>query len=96
MNEAQFIKEISRRIGESEEEIRLMNEAFASVVVEACKTGDAVGMPGMGTFEGKLRPERIVTTPTTGSRVLLPPRLQLIFKATNHLKQRINNVFDNE
>ena len=94
MNEAQFIKEISRRIGESEDEVRLINEAFAAVVAETCKEGDSVGLPSFGVFEAKLRPERIVTTPTTGSRVLLPPRLQLIFKASNNIKQLINNVFD--
>ncbi|HBZ34506.1 MAG TPA: HU family DNA-binding protein [Bacteroidales bacterium] len=48
----------------------------------------AVTMTNLGTFDVKLRQERIVVNPRSGQRQLLPPRLAMTFKASkNCLKQ---------
>ena len=58
---------------------------------DSFQEGDAVQVPGFGTFEVKKKLERIMVSPTTGQRMLVPPKLVLGFKPTSTWKDRIKN-----
>jgi DNA-binding protein HU-beta/integration host factor subunit alpha len=52
---------------------------------------DVVLIPNFGTFEVKKKLERIMVNPSTGQRMLVPPKLVLNFKPNSSWKERIKN-----
>lgn len=67
---------------------KLLN-SFIRVVSDSLSEGDSINIPSMGVFESKLRTERYAIHPSTGKRILVPPKLSVIFKPSNLLKQKI-------
>ena len=53
--------------------------------------GENIVMTGFGTFEVKKRLERIIVSPSTGQRMLVPPKLVLGFKPVTTLKERLKS-----
>lgn len=53
---------------------------------------DAVAIPGFGTFEPRMRRERINVQPVSGRRMLLPPKVVLGFKPSALLRQKLKDV----
>jgi DNA-binding protein HU-beta/integration host factor subunit alpha len=52
---------------------------------------DSLMIPNFGTFEVKKKMERIMVNPSTGQRMLVPPKLVLNFKPNIGWKDRIKN-----
>ena len=48
-------------------------------------------VPNFGTFEVKKKLERIMVNPSTGQRMLVPPKLVLNFKLNANWKERVKN-----
>ena len=46
-------------------------------------------IPAFGTFEIKKRIERVVNNPSTGLKMLVPPKLILSFKPNASVKERL-------
>ena len=53
--------------------------------------GQVVVVPGFGTFEVKKKMERIMVNPSTGQRMLVPPKLVLGFKPITAWKDKIKS-----
>jgi len=51
--------------------------------------GDSVQMANFGNFEVKKKLERVMVNPTTGQRMLVPPKLVLAFKPNPTWKDKI-------
>ena len=62
---------------------------FASVLRARCSEMDEVQVPGFGTFEPKKRDERVMLHPTSGRRMLVPPKVVVGFKVSNVLKTKL-------
>jgi DNA-binding protein HU-beta/integration host factor subunit alpha len=56
--------------------------------------GDSVQIPNFGTFEVKKKLERVMVSPTTGQRMLVPPKMVLGFKPTSSWKDKVKNGGD--
>mgnify|MGYP002524456666 FL=1 len=52
---------------------------------------DSIAVPGFGTFEAKKKNERVVVNPSSGKRMLVPPKITLGFKVSNVLKSKLKN-----
>lgn len=52
---------------------------------------DSVVVPNFGTFEVKKKLERIMVNPSTGQRMLVPPKLVLNFKPNVGWKELVKN-----
>lgn len=50
---------------------------------------DSVAISNFGTFETKKRLERVLVSPTTGQRMLIPPKIVVGFKQSSVLKSKI-------
>lgn len=91
MNNKDFIAELAQRTGYSADE----TQKFVNVVVEAMgdylQDDNSVLIPAFGTFEVKKKLERIMVNPSTGQRMLVPPKLVLTFKPNGAWKERIKN-----
>ena len=53
--------------------------------------GNTVTVQNFGTFEVKKKMERIMMNPTTGQRMLVPPKLTLNFKISPTWKDQLKN-----
>lgn len=52
---------------------------------------DTVLVPNFGSFEVKKKLERVMVNPSTGQRMLVPPKLVLNFKPNAGWKERVKN-----
>lgn len=81
---------ISKRMGRSNADVAKLLDALVSTVKDRCGELDSIAIPGFGTFEAKKKVERIVVNPSTGKRMLVPPKIALSFKPSALLKSKIN------
>lgn len=94
MNNKSFIAELSRRLEKSPEEIQMLTYSLVDVMNEFFQEGDIVSFSNFGTFEVKKRMERILVSPTTKKKMLVPPKLVLGFKPANSMKEKIKGGGD--
>lgn len=53
------------------------------------ESGEPVQIPSFGTFEVKKHNERVMTNPTTGQKMLVPPKLVLGFKPSTTVRTQL-------
>ena len=91
MDNKKFIEELSSRLDLSQQSVNTLIDLLSREVATTASNLDGIVVPGFGTFDSKLREERIAVHPASGKRLLVPPRIYLTFKASPVLKQKINN-----
>ena len=85
-----LVRNVAEATGISEKDTGTLISALAALMRERCPQGDSIAVPGFGTFEPRKRAERLNVHPSTGKRMLLPPKITLSFKQSQLLKQRLN------
>lgn len=91
MDNKTFLETLSQRINAGKDETSDMAESLFQVLTSAALEGDTVTFPGFGSFEPRKRIERIAIHPSTGKRMLIPPKITLTFKPSTLLKQKVRN-----
>lgn len=91
MEHRTFIESLSQKVGAGKEETTEMVEALCDVLTEAVLNADTVTFPGFGSFEPRKRMERIAMQPSTGKRMLIPPKITVSFRPSTLLKQKVRN-----
>lgn len=91
MNNKEYISKLARETGFSLEDTQKLVQDVLSGMGKCFEEGDSLAVPGFGTFEVKKRLERIMVNPSTGQRMLVPPKLVLNFKPTSIVKDKIKN-----
>lgn len=89
MNNKEFLSVLARK---SELPSRVVNQQTAALVSEMTSVLEdemAVSISSFGSFEVKKRLERVIVNPTTGQRMLVPPKLVVGFKPSQGLKSKI-------
>lgn len=89
MNNKEFLSALARK---GELPSRVVNQQTAALVGEitsALEEEMAVSISSFGSFEVKKRLERVIVNPTTGQRMLVPPKLVVGFKPSQGLKSKI-------
>ncbi len=80
---------MAKRMNRETEDIAKLIDAFISVVKTRCGELDSIAVPGFGTFEAKKKLERVVVNPSTGKRMLVPPKIALSFRPSALLKNKL-------
>ena len=83
-----FLKSV-RKAGRTTEDVNKLLEALANVLRTRCSELDSVFVPGFGTFEPKKRNERVMVHPSSGKRMLVPPKVVVGFKVSRVLKAKL-------
>ena len=91
MNNKDFIAELARRTGYSPEDTQQMVDIVIETMGDYFQEDDSVSISSFGSFEIKKKMERIMVNPSTGQRMLVPPKLVLSFKPNISLKERIKS-----
>lgn len=89
MDTKQLVRNLSESTALSQKEVELFIESLASVIKDKCSDMDSIAIPGFGTFEPRKRLEKITVHPSTGKRILIPPKISLTFKMSAVLKQKL-------
>ena len=85
MNNKEFLSELSARCDITVKEARQLVEGLTNVLDD----GDTFSLQNFGTYEVKMKKERIIVNPSTKQRQLVPPKLTIAFKASNTLKDKL-------
>ena len=96
MNNKEYIAELSRRTGFSQDNTQRMVRCVIESMAQQFDDGENVTVPDFGTFELKNRMERIVVNPSTGQRMMVPPKIVLAFKAAPVVKRMLNDKSRND
>lgn len=91
MDHRTFLETLSQRVNAGKEETAEMVASLCQVMTDAVLEGDTVTFPGFGSFEPRKRIERIALHPSTGKRMLIPPKITLTFRPSTLLKQKVRN-----
>lgn len=91
MNNKEFIALLSERQGLKQSLTQRLLTTVLTTMGDEFQEGNAIQVPGFGTFEVKKKMERIIVSPKTGQRMLVPPKLVLGFKPHTNWKDKIKN-----
>lgn len=89
MNNKDFINELARRTGYTASATQKMVNTVVEALGDAFQEGTTVVIEGFGNFEVRKKMERIIVNPTTQQRMLVPPKLVLVFKPAGDWKEKI-------
>ena len=88
MDHKSFLIQLQSRLGK-DKEIDSYMSAFLQILKERCSQMDTVAIQGFGLFEPKKKLERVVVNPSTGKRMLVPPKMILSFKPGSAIKTKL-------
>ena len=94
MNNKEFIAELAKKNKITATEAQRMVNALISAMGENFMEGNSVQLLNFGAFEVKKKMERVIVNPSTGQRMLVPPKLTLAFKPNATTKDRIKRGGD--
>ena len=91
MNNKDFIAELAQRTGYSAENTQRFVNSIVEAMGDHFQESDNVVIPSFGSFEVKKKLERVMVNPSTGQRMLVPPKLVLNFKPHVSWKERLKS-----
>ena len=91
MTNKDFISELAQQTGYSPEDTQKMVNSIVEAMGDHFQEDGSVLVPTFGTLEVKKKLERIMVNPSTGQRMLVPPKLVLNFKPNANWKERVKN-----
>lgn len=86
MKKTELIAAIVEKTGMSKTQAADAVGALTQILTEIGSSGDALTLPGFGTFKGKTRPARTGRNPTTGEAIAVAEKKVLTFKPSTALK----------
>lgn len=89
MNNKEFITELAERTGYTAKDTQKLAANLINAMADAFQEDNAVLVPNFGVFETKKKMERIMVNPSTGQRMLVPPKLVLNFKPNQTWKAQL-------
>jgi DNA-binding protein HU-beta/integration host factor subunit alpha len=89
MNNKEFIAELAARTGYSAKDTQKLASTLIDAMADSFQEDNAVLVPNFGVFETKKKMERIMVNPSTGQRMLVPPKLVLGFKPNQSWKDML-------
>jgi len=94
MNNKEFISELSQNSGYTQSDTQKLVAALIDEMGKILDEGNQITIPQFGTFEVKKRLERVVINPSSGKRMLVPPKLVLNFKPNAYIKGKLKSGGD--
>lgn len=88
MNNKEYIAALADKTGYSQELTQKMAKTLIEAMGRHFENGESVVVNGFGTFEVRKRLERVIVNPTSGQRMLVPPKLVLGFKPSTIIKEQ--------
>ena len=90
LTRAQLSEAVYEEVGLSRNESAALVESVLDEITEALERGETVKISSFGTFAVRQKGRRVGRNPKTGEEVPILPRRVLVFRASQVLKDRIN------
>ena len=68
---------------------KMVNE-LADTLASVLELDNEVVVAGLGNFETRQKKERVMVNPSTGKKMLVPPKVVINFKMSSTYKSKIN------
>lgn len=94
MDTKKFTNILARRLERDPGEVEVSVKALSRLIADQIVEGNSVSVPSFGSFEPKMRSERETTHPSTGKKILVPPKLSMVFRPSALLKQKVRKIED--
>jgi integration host factor subunit alpha len=88
---AQLTEAVYQEVGLSRNESAELVESVIAEISDALTRGEMVKISSFGSFAVRQKGQRVGRNPKTGQEVPISPRRVLVFRASQALKQQINN-----
>jgi nucleoid DNA-binding protein len=92
MNSAGLINVLSKKLQQPKAEVEKRLEDMVSIIAEELTKNNVVSLHNLGNLEIKKREERTCVNPSSGKRVLVPPKLVVKFKTSSTLKDKLKGL----
>lgn len=92
MNNKEFIAEMARRMEQTTKDTSALVQGLCAEIEAYLEDEDTISLPGFGTFEVKKKLERVVVSPSTKQRMLVPPKMVIGFKASTNMKEQLKKM----
>lgn len=89
MNKTELINAVAEKAGLSKKAAEAAVNATLSAITEGLKTEEKVQLVGFGSFEVKVRAERLGRNPKTKEEIHIPASKTPVFKAGKALKDAV-------
>jgi len=94
MNNKDFIAALSNKMGMDSKETQIMTNKMVDCLASVLEENSEVAVSGFGSFEVKKKNERVIIHPSTGKKMLVPPKLTVNFKLSKTLKVKAKSKVD--
>ncbi len=92
LTRADLAEAVFQKVGLPRNEFAGIVELVLREIVASLERGQSVKLSSFGSFGIRDKGERIGRNPKTGQEVPITPRRVLVFRASNIMKQRINDA----
>jgi integration host factor subunit alpha len=92
LTRADLAEAVFQKVGLPRNESAEIVELVLREIVVSLERGDTVKLSSFGSFGIRDKGERVGRNPKTGQEVPITPRRVLVFRASNIMKQRINDA----
>jgi DNA-binding protein HU-beta/integration host factor subunit alpha len=89
MNNKEFIAELAERTGYSPKDTQKLAGNLIDAMGDAFQEDNSIMVANFGVFETKKKMERVIVNPSSGQRMLVPPKLVLTFKPNQTWKDKL-------
>ncbi len=89
MNTKELISTLAQTNSMTEQEASQMLGLVVNQMVDTLTDGKVLSVKGFGAFEVRKKNERMAVHPTTGAKMMVPPKLVLAFKQSTVLKDKL-------
>ena len=89
MNNKEFIAELAERTCFNAKDTQKLVNNLIDAMGDAFQEDNSIMVANFGVFETKKKMERIMVNPSTGQRMLVPPKLVLNFKPNQTWKDKL-------
>jgi len=92
LTRADLAEAVLQKVGLPRNESAAIVELVLREIIASLERGDTVKLSSFGSFGIRDKGQRIGRNPKTGQEVPITPRRVLVFRASNIMKQRINDA----
>ena len=92
LTRADLAEAVFQKVGLPRNESAEIVELVLREIVSSLERGKTVKLSSFGSFDIRDKGQRIGRNPKTGQEVPITPRRVLVFRASNIMKQRINDA----
>ncbi len=89
MNNKEFIAALSQKVGLTTSETQNAVRTSVNSIIEMLCDDKSVTLSSLGSFDVKKRLERVIVNPSSGQKMLVPPKLVVNFKPMASLKEKV-------